>query len=74
MHLARSHRESIIISRDLKNAFGSVRTELDKVAGIIKKSDAQEQKEMEFEAVSRRIEAILAKIENYLSEEIEKLE
>lgn len=73
LHMIHSQRESVIISRDLKNAFDSVRAELDKTAGILKKDAAQEQKEMEFKIIRKKIETILEKIENYLSEDMGRL-
>ncbi len=74
MHFAKSQRESVIINRDLKNTFDAVRKGLNKIADIIKKDVPIEVRELEFNAISKKVENTLDKTEEYLSKDIEKLE
>ncbi len=73
-HLARFQRESVIISRDLDNAFDMVKKDLGRMAGIIKKKIPSDEREVEFNAINKKIGDTLDKIEGYLSKDIEKLE
>ncbi len=74
LHLARFQRESIIISRDLKNVFDVVKKELDRIAGIIKKDIPPDERAVEFDATNKKIIDVLDRIEKYMSGDIEKLE
>ncbi|MEK7121935.1 MAG: cohesin domain-containing protein [Patescibacteria group bacterium] len=73
LRLARSQRESVIISRDLSNAFDIVKKDLDQIAGIVKKDAPVETREMEFNVVDKKIKDTLDKIDKYSSEDIENL-
>ncbi len=73
LHLAKSQRESIIISRDIKNAFSIIKEDLDKIAGIAKKEAPVNARELESNAISKKIKDTLDKVENYSSKDIEKL-
>lgn len=74
LRIARSQRESIIINRDLKNAFNLIKEDLSKISGVVKKDITADAKALEFNAINKKIVATLDKIEKYLSEDIEKLE
>ena len=74
LHLARSRREAIIISRDLSNTFNAVKTDLDRIADIAGGDVPTDQKKMEVGAVNKKITDSLDKIEKYLGRDIEKLE
>ncbi|MBI2062586.1 MAG: hypothetical protein HYT64_02770 [Candidatus Yanofskybacteria bacterium] len=73
LHLARSQRESVIISRDLRNAFNIIKEDLDKIAVIVKKDASVDAKALELDVVSKKIKGTLNKIEEYSSKDIEKL-
>lgn len=66
LHLARAHRDTIIITRDIKNAFAGVRDSLGKYA--------QQTIEEEKAAELQKIKENLDKVEKYVSKDIEKLE
>jgi len=74
LRLARSQRESIIISRDIKNAFDIVKKDIDGMAGMLKNNRSIEEKELEVNIMSKKIVDTLDKIEKYISRDIEKLE
>ncbi len=74
LRLARSQRESIIISRDLKNSFDMVKQELDKMVNVAKNNTSLDEKELEVNVANKKIVDTLDKIEKYLSRDIEKLE
>jgi hypothetical protein len=73
LRLARSQRESIIISRDIENAFNAVKEDLDKIIGIVKKDAPANTKEIEINAMSKKIKDTLDNVEKYSSGDIEKL-
>lgn len=73
LRLAKSQREAIVINRDLKNAFSAVKKDLGEIAGIIKKDVPVGAKELEFDAINKKISDTLDKIEKYLSRDIEEL-
>lgn len=73
LRLARSQRESVIISRDLSNAFDMVKGDLDKISGIVKKDGSSKIKILELNVISKKIKDTLDKVEKYSSEDIEKL-
>lgn len=73
LHLARSEQESMIINRDIKNAFGLIKENLNKISDIIKKDTATNSKTIEFNAINKKIVDTLDKIEKYSSKDIEKL-
>lgn len=73
LRLARSQRESVIISRDLKNAFDAVKKDVDRMAGMVKSNISPDEKELEVKIISKNIGDTLDKIEKYVSRDIEKL-
>ncbi|MBI2058086.1 MAG: hypothetical protein HYT63_03875 [Candidatus Yanofskybacteria bacterium] len=73
LHLTKVHRESVIISRDLKNAFDAVKKEVDRMAGMIKSDRSSEEKELEVKVITKNIGDTLDKVEKYLDKDIEKL-
>ena len=73
LRLARSQRESIIIGRDLKNAFDGVKKDVDRMASTIKNNTSPDEKELETRVISKNIGAALDKIEKYVSKDIERL-
>ena len=73
LHLTKSQRESVIISRDLKNAFDLVKKDVDKMVGTIKNDVSADEKELEVKVISKNIGDTLDKIEKYLSKDIEQL-
>ena len=73
LRLARSQRESVIISRDLKNAFDTVKKDVDRIAGMVKKDIPLDEKELEVNVMNKKIGDTLDKVEKYLDKDIEKL-
>lgn len=73
LRLARSQRESIIISRDLKNAFEAVKKDVDRMAGMVKNDLSLDEKKLEVKVISKKIGDTLDKIEKYLDKDIEML-
>lgn len=73
LRLARSQRESTIINRDIKNSFGMVKEDLDKISGIAKKDSSVDTKEIELNVINKKIKDNLDNIEKYSSKDIEKL-
>jgi hypothetical protein len=74
LRLARFRRETVIISRDLNNAFRMIKKDLDKMGGIVKKNIPSDEKEIEFQAVNKKIVDTLDRIEKYTSGDVRKLE
>ena len=71
LHVARAHRETIIITRDIKNAFNQVRQTLKNYSTLADKTYiSKEAKEHEY----NKIEESLDKVEKYVGKDIEKLE
>ena len=73
LRLARSQRESIIISRDLKNAFDAVKKDVDRMAGMVNNNISPDEKELEIKVISKKIVDTLDKVERYLDKDIEQL-
>ena len=73
LRLARSQRESVIIERDLKNAFDVVKKELDRIAGIIKKDIPLDEREIEFNAINKKIVDTLDRTEKYMGGDMDQL-
>jgi len=73
LRLARSQRESIIISRDLKNAFDLVKKDVDRMAGMVKSDISPDEKELEVKVMSKHIGDTLDKAGKYLDKDIEQL-
>ena len=73
LRLARSQRESVIISRDLKNAFDTVKKDVDRIAGMVKKDIPLDEKELEVNVMNKKIGDTLDKVEKYLDKDIEQL-
>ena len=74
LHLTKAHRESVIISRDLKNSFSMIKKDLDKITEITKMGASFETKELEINVAAKKIGDTLDKIDGYLSKDIERLE
>lgn len=74
LRLAKSQRETIIINRDLKNAFNLIKEDLSKISGIVKKDVPTDTRAFEFNEINKKIGDTLDKMEKYLSEDIERLE
>jgi len=74
LHLTKAHRESVIISRDLKNSFGVIKKDLDKITEVVKRNASFETKELEINVAVKKIVDTLDKIDGYLSKDIERLE
>ena len=74
LHLTKAHRESVIISRDLKNSFGVIKKDLDKITEVVKRNASFETKELEINVAVKKIADTLDKIDGYLSKDIERLE
>lgn len=73
LHLARSQREAIIISRDIKNAFNIIREDLSKISGTAKKDSSVITRGLEVDSITNKIKDTLDKVEKYSSEDIERL-
>lgn len=73
LRLIRFNRESVIIRRDIKNAFDMVKGDLDKISDIANKESPSATKETEVSAVNKKIKETLDRIEKYSGEDIEKL-
>jgi hypothetical protein len=73
MRLARAQKESVIISRDLKNAFEMVKKHLITIGGIARKNTPVETRDLEFQAVKKKIIDALDNISKYISGDIERL-
>ncbi len=73
LRLARSQRESIIISRDLKNAFTMIEKHLATIGGIVKKNAPAETRDLEFQVAKKQITDILDTVSKYISGDIEQL-
>lgn len=73
LRLARSQREAVIISRDMKNAFDTVKKDIDRMAGMVKNDRSLDEKELEVNVISKKIGDTLDKIEKYISSDIENL-
>jgi len=74
LHLTKAHRESVIISRDLKNSFSVIKKDLDKITEVVKRNASFETKELEINVAVKKIVDTLDKIDGYLSKDIERLE
>ena len=74
LHLTKVHRESVIISRDLKNSFSVIKKDLDKITEVVKRNASFETKELEINVAVKKIADTLDKIDGYLSKDIERLE
>ncbi|MBI2063115.1 MAG: hypothetical protein HYT61_02635 [Candidatus Yanofskybacteria bacterium] len=74
LHLTKAHRESVIISRDLKNSFSVIKKDLDKITEVTKRGASFETKELEINVAVKKIADTLDKIDEYLSKDIERLE
>lgn len=70
---ARLQRGSIIISRDLKNAFETIKKHVDRMGGMVKSNISSEEKDLEVKAITKNIGDTLDKVEKYLRKDIEQL-
>ena len=73
LHLTKAHRESVVISRDLKNSFSVIKNDLDKITEVTKRGASFETKELEINVAVKKIADTLDKIDGYLSKDIEKM-
>jgi uncharacterized protein YgiM (DUF1202 family) len=71
LHIARSHRETVIITRDIGNAFGLVRQSLSKYANMAEKKKATKEEKTE---ELKKVKEGLDKVEKYVGKDIEKLD
>lgn len=69
----RSQRETIIISRDLSNAFNAVKKDLDSIAGVIAKDALTDEKKLVLDSTTRKIVDSLDALEKYVRKDIERL-
>lgn len=73
LRLARSQRETIIISRDLKNASEMIKKRLETIGGIMRKDTLPEARDIEFKTVKKQIVDALDSVAKYISGDIERL-
>jgi hypothetical protein len=73
LHSAKTQRESVIISRDLANAFSVIKKDLDRITVVMKKNIPADEKVIEYEAASKKIKGNLDKIDKYIGKDIEKI-
>lgn len=57
----------------LKNAFDTVKKDVDRMAGMVKNDLSPDEKELEVRVISKKIGDTLDKIEKYVSRDVEKL-
>lgn len=73
VRLVRNQRESVIIGRDISNAFDQVRTMLGTFSGNFEKLKPSKEQKVEYESFVKKVSKSLDKVEKYVKPDVERL-